>query len=149
VKLRNIRGENDIAASKRLDKVFIRHATETQLQRIADNRVYFDRLANAELRAFDEHCEVDTCATAIVDNMEIYVPLRGLKSDLGAERARLMKARERAQRDLASAQARLANPDFLRQAPADVAEKMRERAAALGRELEQLETQLARLERMK
>jgi valyl-tRNA synthetase len=148
VKLRNIRGENDIAPSTRLDKVFVRNATEAQLQKISDYSVYFDRLGNAELRAFDEHCEVDTSATAMLDKLEIYVPLRGLKEDLGAERARLAKLRERAQKELASAQARLANPGFLRNAPPAVTEKMRERAAGLTRELEQLGTQIARLDKL-
>jgi valyl-tRNA synthetase len=148
VKLRNIRGENDIAPSRRLDQVFVRHATPAQMQKIADYQVYFDRIGNARLLAFDGQCEVETSATALLDNIEIYVPLRGLKEDLGAERARLVKLRERAQKEFAGAQARLANPDFLRNAPGDVTEKMRERAASLSRELEQLAAQIARLERL-
>ncbi len=148
VRLRNIRGENDIPSSKRLAPVFVRNASASQLGKIDANRVYFDRLANAELRAFDDQCEVDTSATAMLENIELYVPLRGLKDNLGAERARLAKLRERSQKDLASAQARLGNPDFLRNAPTEVAEKMRERVAGLRRELDQLAAQIARLEKL-
>ncbi|MGH8286545.1 MAG: class I tRNA ligase family protein, partial [Steroidobacteraceae bacterium] len=148
VRLRNIRGENDIPSSKRLAPVFVRNASAAQLGKIDANRVYFDRLANAELRAFDDQCEVDTSATAMLENIELYVPLRGLKDDLGAERARLAKLRERSQKELASAQARLGNPDFLRNAPAEVAEKMRERVAGLRRELDQVGAQIARLEKL-
>ncbi|HEY4645343.1 MAG TPA: valine--tRNA ligase [Steroidobacteraceae bacterium] len=148
VKLRNIRGENDISPAKRLASVYVRNATPAQLDQISANGAYFDRLANAELKEFDRGCEVETSATALLDNIELYVPLRGLKENLGAERARLAKARERAQKELAGAQGRLANPEFLRNAPADVTENMRERVAGLSRELEQLETQIARLEKL-
>jgi valyl-tRNA synthetase len=148
VKLRNIRGENDIPSSRRLPKVYVRNASHTQLEQITANRAYFDRLANAELIEFDASCEVEAAATALLDNIELYVPLRGLKDNLDAERARLTKLHDRAVKDLASAAARLENPEFLRNAPADVADKMRERVTALNRELEQLKAQLARLEKL-
>ncbi len=148
VRLRNIRGENDISPSKRLPKVYVRNASHTQLEQIAANRAYFDRLANAELVEFDASCEIETAATALFDNIELYVPLRGLKENLDAERARLVKLHERATKELASAAARLGNPDFLRNAPADVTQEMRERAASLNRELEQLQAQIARLEKL-
>jgi valyl-tRNA synthetase len=98
---------------------------------------------------FDAQCDVETSATATLDNLAIYVPLRGLKEDLGAERSRLAKLREKAQKDLASAEARLGNEEFLRNAPAEVAERMRERVIVLKRELEQVGAQLARLEKLK
>ncbi len=149
VKLRNIRGENDILSSTRLAPVFVRNASATQLETINANRLYFDRLANAELRPFDDTCEVDTSATAMLDKLELYVPLRGLKEDLGAERARLAKLRERTQKELASAQARLGNPEFLRNAPSEVADEMRERVTGLTRELAQLGAQIARLDKLR
>jgi valyl-tRNA synthetase len=149
VRLRNIRGENDIATSKRLARVYVQNASPQQLAAIATSAQHFDRLANATLVPFDAQCDVETSATATLDNIAIYVPLRGLKEDLGAERARLAKLREKAQKDLAGAEGRLANEEFLRNAPAEIAERMRERVVALKRELEQLSGQLARLEKLK
>jgi valyl-tRNA synthetase len=149
VRLRNIRGENDIAPSKRLSRVYVQNASPAQLASIAANARHFDRLANATLMPFDAQCDVETSATATLDNLAIYVPLRGLKDDLGAERTRLAKLRERAQKELASAEARLGNDEFLRNAPAEVTERMRERAVGLRRELEQVGAQLARLEKLK
>ncbi len=149
VRLRNIRGENDIAPSKRLPNVYLQNASAAQLASIAANAAHFDRLANATLMAFDEQCDVETSATATLDNIAIYVPLRGLKDDLSAERARLVKLRERAQKELASAEERLGNPEFLRNAPAEVADRTRERVAGLKQELEQLGAQIARLEKLK
>jgi valyl-tRNA synthetase len=149
VRLRNIRGENDIAPSKRLTSVYVQNATREQLASIAANASHFDRLANAAVVPFDARCDVETSATATLDKLAIYVPLRGLKDDLGAERARLAKLRDKAQKDLASAEARLGNEEFLRNAPAEVAERMRERVVVLKRELEQVGAQLARLEKLK
>jgi valyl-tRNA synthetase len=127
----------------------VQNASPAQLASIAANAAHFDRLANATVVPFDDQCDVETSATATLDNIAIYVPLRGLKEDLGAERARLAKLREKAQKDLASAESRLANEEFLRNAPAEVADKMRERVVALKRELEQVGVQLARLEKLK
>ena len=149
VRLRNIRGENDIAPSKPLPNVYVQNASQAQLASITANAVHFERLANATLVPFDAQCDVETSATATLDTIAIYVPLRGLKEDLGAERARLAKLREKAQKDLAGAEGRLGNEEFLRNAPAEVADRMRERVVALKRELEQLSGQIARLEKLK
>jgi valyl-tRNA synthetase len=149
LKLRNIRGENHIAGSKRLEHVYIKDASPEQLATIRAQRAFFDRLANAELQSFDSTCDVDTAAGARVGNVEIYVPLRGLKDNLTAEMARLAKVRERAQKELAATEARLANPEFMSNAPPAVSAKARERAAELERELSQLAVQLKRLEKLR
>ncbi len=149
LKLRNIRGENDIPNSKRLEQVFIKEASREQLAIVQAHRSYFDRLANAELRPFDPSCDVEVAASALVGNVELYVPLQGLKEDLVAETARLAKLQERARKELAAAEGKLANPEFVRNAPAAVTAKARERAAELKRELAQLATQIERLEKLR
>ena len=77
------------------------------------------------------------------------MPLQGLKEDLVAETARLTKLQERARKELAAAEGKLANPEFMRNAPAAVTAKARERAAELKRELAQLATQIERLEKLR
>ena len=149
LKLRNIRGENDIPNSRRLEHVFIKDALPEQLAIVQAHRSYFDRLANAELQPFDSSCDVDVTASARVGNLEIYVPLRGLKENLAAETARLAKLQERARKELAAAEGKLTNPEFVRNAPAAVTAKTRERAAELQRELSQLATQIERLEKLR
>ncbi len=89
------------------------------------------------------------CATALLGVLEIHVPLQGLKEDLDAERARLKRLEERAQKDLAKARTKLANEEFMRNAPAEVSAKERQREQDLARELTQLAAQLERLERLK
>ena len=113
------------------------------------HRSYFDRLANAQLLPFDATCDVDVAASALVGNIEIYVPLRGLKENLGAEATRLAKLQERARKELAATEGKLSNPEFVRNAPAPVTAKARERAEELKRELSQLAAQLTRLEKLR
>jgi valyl-tRNA synthetase len=149
LKLRNIRGENDIPASKRLERVFVKNASAAQLATIQAHDRYFDRLASARLQPFDASCDVDTAASALVGTLELYVPLRGLKDDLAAEAGRLAKVQERSRKELEAVEARLANPEFVRNAPAAVTAKARERAEELKRELAQLAAQLQRLEKLR
>ncbi|HEY7378165.1 MAG TPA: valine--tRNA ligase [Steroidobacteraceae bacterium] len=149
LKLRNIRGENDIPASRRLEQVFFRNASAEQLATIQAHARYFDRLASARLQPFDASCDVDTAASALVGTLELYVPLRGLKDDLAAESARVAKLQERARKELEAVEGRLANPEFVRNAPPAVTAKARERARELERELTQLASQLQRLEKLR
>ena len=83
-------------------------------------------------------------ATALVGQMTILVPLEGL-IDMAAERARLSKQIQRASHDRQRSGQKLANPKFLANAPAEVVNRERERAAALDERLEQLRERLSRL----
>jgi valyl-tRNA synthetase len=148
--LRQIRGENDIAPSKRFEHVYVRHAAPADHERFKAYAHYLERLANVgSVLPWDPGVDAQVCATTLLGALEIHVPLKGLKDDLDAERARLLKLQERAQKDLAKAQAKLANEEFVRNAPAEVSAKERQRVDDLTRELIQLESQLARLERLK
>jgi valyl-tRNA synthetase len=56
---------------------------------------------------------------------------------------------ERARKELAATENKLSNPEFVRNAPAPVTARARERAEELKRELSQLAAQLARLEKLR
>jgi valyl-tRNA synthetase len=101
-------------------------------------------LARARLRVDPEASRPPASATAVAGAAELYVPLAGL-IDLGVERRRLAKERERAARELATARARLGNEQFLARAPADVAARERERLGELEAMLRKLERHLADL----
>jgi valyl-tRNA synthetase len=148
--LRQIRGENDIAPSKRFQRIFVNHARPADSVRLSTYKQFIDRLANVdEVAPWDPSVDSQVTANALVGELEVYVPLKGLKDDLDAERARLAKLQERAQKDLAKAEAKLANEEFMRNAPAEVSARERQRAQDLTRELAQLATQLERLERLR
>jgi valyl-tRNA synthetase len=102
----------------------------------------------AEIVPWSAEVEAQVSATALLGEIELHVPLKGLKDDLDAERARLAKQKERAERDLARTTAKLANEEFVRNAPAQVTARERQRAEELGRELVQLAGQLDKLARL-
>ena len=120
-----------------------------QLAIVQAHRSYFDRLANAELQPFDPSCDVDVAASARVGNLEIYVPLRGLKEDLAAETARLAKLQERARKELAAAEGKLSEPRIR----AQCARRGYGQGPGAGRRVaagaSQLATQIERLEKLR
>jgi valyl-tRNA synthetase len=75
-------------------------------------------------------------------------PLRvmlDVKIDLEVERARLGKEKERLEGEMNKAMAKLANPNFVERAPAQVVAQEKERVASFGDALKKLEEQLLRL----
>ena len=84
-------------------------------------------------------------ATAILDEMEIYVPLEGL-IDVEVERTRITRELKRIQEDVVRLETKLAQRDFLAKAPEDVIEKeqakhqgLREREGKLVQALESIQ----------
>jgi valyl-tRNA synthetase len=147
--IRQVRGENNIAPSRRIAKVHAEDATAAQLARFAAYQPYFSRLANVdEVAAADSTLDVQTAATTFFDGIKLHTPLKGLRENLDAERTRVSKLRERTSKDLAKTRAKLDNTEFVRNAPPQVIARERQRAEDLQRELGQLAAQLERLERL-
>jgi valyl-tRNA synthetase len=67
---------------------------------------------------------------------------------VAAERERLAKALSRARNDLARAEAKLANRQFVDHAPAQVVDKERGRLRTLQQEIAQLDEQAAKLAKL-
>jgi len=145
--LRQIRGEMDIAPARRLD-VLLQNAAPDDTRYLARNRASLMRLAGiAEPRILAAGEPAPISAVALVGRLEILVPMAGL-IDPTAELERLAKRRRRAAGDLEKLEAKLANGDFARNAPAEVVAKDRARVAELRAESDQLDSQIARVNRL-
>ena len=83
-------------------------------------------------------------AQAVLDEATIVLPLAGL-IDTEAERARLLRERDRASRDAEKIASKLDNADFVARAPEDVVSENRERLQAARDEVARLEAALRRL----
>ena len=83
-------------------------------------------------------------AQIVLDEATLFLPLAGL-IDLDAERARLARERARAADDREKVLRKLDNADFVARAKPEVVEENRERARSSTREIERLESALARL----
>src|SRR3546814_302764 len=88
--------------------------------------------------------EAPPAATDALGELRILIPLAGL-IDVGAERARLDKEIGRLRAEIAKAEGKLANANFVANAPAAVVEQERARIADFNASLTGLSEQRARL----
>jgi valyl-tRNA synthetase len=84
-------------------------------------------------------------AHAVADGMDVFVHLQGVV-DVAAERARLQKEIDKARKEAAFLGEKLARPDFVKRAPADVVARDRERLAEHEQVLSKLAASLAALQ---
>ena len=78
-------------------------------------------------------------AKAVVEDVEIYLPLAGL-IDFAEEDRRLTKEMDKIGKDLTTAQRKLANEDFMAKAPAEVVAKEKERVQTLTEKMAKLKS---------
>ncbi|HEY3295899.1 MAG TPA: valine--tRNA ligase [bacterium] len=126
--LRNIRGELRIARSVNMTAGVI-GAAGPQADFLRDFAPVIQRLAGIEELHFDS-AKPRGSASAVVQNLEIYVPLGGL-IDLAVEQARLSKEQDRLVKLVQSTRARLSNEQFVKNADPEVVEAERVKLASL------------------
>ncbi len=115
--IRNIRGEMNIAPSKKVDALITTNSL-TDLQ-----KTYIKSLSKVEnLLTGEELQKPSVSASAVVSGINIFVPLEGI-IDLEVERNRLDKEINRLQNLLNGVNKKLSNENFLNRAPAEVVEK--------------------------
>jgi valyl-tRNA synthetase len=115
----------------------------TMLERLADNSATLSRMAKIG-PAVTVETVPQGAAQVLVDGVTIAFPLEGT-IDLEAEKARLAKAAEAAEKERDGLGARLANPSFAERAKPEAVEKARADHDARAAEAERLRAALARL----
>jgi len=145
--LRRIRGEMDIAPGRRLPVLLQDAGDEDRRLLERHGRLVRDVGRIESVDFLDEGTEVPPSATALLGDMKIFVPMAGL-IDVQAERGRLGKQAKKVQAELSRAEAKLANPRFVDNAPADIVAKERDRETEFRRQLAQIREQLERLEQI-
>ena len=146
--VRQIRGQMAIDPGKRLP-ARLAGATGPDRARVRRHEREILNLARLQDIAFVAAAdEVPGAAAALMGQMTILVPLEGAV-DLAAEHTRLGRQKQQAADELQRCEQKLANPRFLANAPAEVVNRQRDRAAALNERLDQLATRLARLQALK
>jgi valyl-tRNA synthetase len=146
--IRQIRGEMDIAPSKKLE-VLLQNAGATDLEYLERNLHYLMRLAGVDSpRILHSGQAAPISAVALLGKLEILVPMAGL-IDPTAELERLAKRQRKAEGDLAKLEAKLGNSQFAQNAPPDIVAKDQQRVAELRTEIGQLSGQTARVKKLK
>jgi valyl-tRNA synthetase len=145
--IRQIRGEMDISPARRLP-VLLEGPSAEDVRRVAQQQAFLARLAGLEsLRALGPGEAPPPAATALVGGMKVLVPMAGL-IDPQAETDRLGKKLAKTRAEIAKATAKLANDNFVRNAPEAVVAQEQERLADFGRSVTSLEEQLARVRKL-
>ena len=138
--IRNIRGEMNIAPSKTLP-LFIAKVNPQQRILIEENQSLLTTLAKLESITWLGNEQPPAAATAIADNLELFIPLAGL-IDQTAEIARLKKEINKINNDIQRSQQKLQNVNYLDKAPATIVAAEREKLAAKQQQLDKLIQQL-------
>ncbi|MEJ2508431.1 MAG: valine--tRNA ligase [Gammaproteobacteria bacterium] len=145
--IRKIRSGMDIKPGKPLP-VLLANGSASDRQRLEANRAYLETLARLEsITWLEPGTQAPESATALVGDLQILIPMAGL-IDKAAESARLGKELDKLARDIERGEAKLANPQFVDRAPAEVVDKERERVGSLRAAHERLSEQLARIARL-
>ncbi|MBN7819719.1 valine--tRNA ligase [Bowmanella yangjiangensis] len=147
VGVRNIRGEMDISPSKPLS-VLLRNAGSEDKRRLADTELLLSKMARLEsITVLPEGDKGPASATAIVGEMEVMIPMAGL-IDKDAELARIGKALEKLQADMARTQGKLSNDSFVSKAPPAVIEKEQAKLAEFQTQVDKLLEQKQTIENL-
>jgi len=142
--VRQIRSENNVNPARRIP-LLLKGASPEDETLLARHRAWLERLAGLEsITLLAATASAPQSAVALVGTLTVLVPMAGL-IDAGAEAERLGRLLARAREDLAKARGRLANDNFVRNAPAEVVSAERERAAELERTASGLASQLERV----
>ena len=119
--LRNIRAEMGVSPKTEL-QVFVKTKTEELAENLNLNAWIFGKLKSLKELTISTYIEKPKASSsAIVDGNEIYVPLAGL-IDVDKERERIQKEIDRIEGFLKGVNAKLANPNFVANAPTAVVE---------------------------
>ncbi len=145
--VRQIRGEMDISPGKNLP-VLLQGASDLDRQRAAEQVTLLRRVGRVEsITVLEDEEQPPAVATALLGEMRLLVPMKGL-IDVDAERTRLTKQQDKASADLNRSTAKLANENFVNNAPPEVVTQEQERVAEFKRTLAQLSEQLEKLDEL-
>jgi valyl-tRNA synthetase len=143
--IRQIRGELDVPHS-RATPVYVRSDKAGDAAAISALAATIRKVANLEsVELVQSEADLPPCAIAISAGRTILAPFDRLVDDVSAELARLEKRRSRTQQERDRCAAKLANANFVANAPESVVVQERDRIAEFERQLVQLDEQMRRL----
>lgn len=142
--IRNIRSEMNVPPGKKAD-VYIRVHDAELAATLNEYIDYYKGLARIENIVIDAEVKRPPMSAAtVLPGAEIFIPLEGL-IDIDFERNRLSKELDNLKNQLEKLSRKLANADFLANAPADVVGRDRARKAEFEDRIEKLNANLEQL----
>ncbi len=142
--VRNIRSEMNVPPGRQATVKFKCDNPE-RVEIISRNQHYIKHLARlTEITPIDRRENVPSAAMAVVEDVEIYVPLEGL-IDIEVEKQRLSKEIERLEKQIGGLEKKLSNQQFLEKAPRRVVQQEQEKLQNFRQKLEKLQNNLSQL----
>jgi valyl-tRNA synthetase len=123
--IRTIRSESRIAPAAALT-VSVRPIASESAAAIAEAAPLIGALSRSTVSLVSDGVRPAQAAHAVTRTAEVFVHLLGVL-DLAAERTRLAREIEKAEREIAFLEGKLARPEFVERAPAEVVERERAR----------------------
>ncbi len=139
--IRNRRAEMNVPPSRKAE-IFI--ATEHDVT-FRTGAVFMERLASASSIQVAESFDVPGAVTIVTADAKAYIPMNELV-DLEAERKRLQKQLEAAQKELCIVRGKLSNENFVNKAPANVVEVQRQQEVKILEKIKLIEDSIAALQ---
>jgi len=144
--VRKIRSSMNIAPGKPLP-VLLQNTSNSDIQRLNDNRAFLMTLARLESIEQLEGNDAPESATALVGDMKVLIPMSGL-IDKEAELARLDREIGKLEKVVKAGESKLANPNYVEKAPSHVVAREQQKVAELRTSLEQLLAQHDKIQSM-
>jgi valyl-tRNA synthetase len=142
--IRNIRGEMEIAPSTKIN-VVLNFEKENNVALFQEKSSYISSLARVnELKLTTNSSRIKSSASAVIHDIQIFVPLEGLK-DTDEEIKRLEKKLQKVAKELQFFEKKFSNKGYLAKAPKEVVEKDRLQYSAFQEQQKKLEQHLQRL----
>jgi valyl-tRNA synthetase len=139
--VRNIRGEMNIAPSKRVD-IVIEMPDEKDANIIRQNMVHVHNLAKVDSVSIESKVsKPEASATAVSGQNQIHVLLKGIL-DFNEERKRLRKEIKKIEKDMEMPTKKLSKKEFVEKAPPEIVDKVRTKAESMRLKLDKLNQNL-------
>ncbi|MFA5076604.1 MAG: valine--tRNA ligase [Patescibacteria group bacterium] len=137
--IRNLRAENQVAPAKKIKLIIVAGGAEKLVQDQSHLIKFLARVEELEL--VKKAGKIKTAATAVVNGVEIYLPLADL-IDLDKEKIRLVGEVQNLEEYLAGLRNKLANNNFLTKAPAELVQEAKDKAIETEEKIKKLKEQL-------
>ncbi len=142
--IRNIRSEADVHPSAKLD-AFVICGEKKKADLIESFTGAISDMTRLEsLTVTDTNDKPEDAATYIYQDIEMYVPLKGL-IDVAKEQEKLEREKKKIEKSLQQINGKLQNPKFLANAPAEIVAKEKDKQAELEGKMAKIEEAKKRL----
>ena len=146
---RQIRGQLDVPRSRQMP-LFVKTPNAAEWREVEANLELIKALANAtEISHIEDEHTLPPTAMQMVAGHVIHAPLASLIDDPDIELARLAKRKAKTRQDLAKCEAKLANQNFVANAPPEIVEQERARIAEFKQQIAEIEEQERRVSALK